>query len=95
MCERTASHDRVLEWKTPTKELSVGQSGNRAGGTFTRKIALGHRLSELTSHLEPAVISARESSACDGGGEGGQGWDEGENPHSVWLSWKESVRVIK
>ena len=56
---------------------------------FTGKIAPGHRLTKVTSHLEPAVVCARESSTCDGGGEGSQGRDEGENPHSVRLGEKE------
>ena len=92
LCEHTASHDRALEWKTPAKELGVGQSGNGACGTFTRKIAPGRRLTEteVASHFEPAVVCARESNACHGGGEGGQDRDEGENPHSVWLREKES-----
>ena len=55
---------------------------------FARKIAFVGRLSEVTSYLESAVALARESNTCDGGDEGSHGWDEGENPHSVWLSEK-------
>jgi len=87
--KRTTSHNRALEWETPTKELGVGQIGDGARGMLAREIAL---CGDTASHLVPAVIDTGESSACDGGGEGSQGGDEGEEPHSVWLRWMERER---
>jgi len=74
--ERTASHDRVLEWETPAKERGIGQSANCAGGMFTGEITLGSQLSEFASDLEPTVVLARESGTYDGGGKCSQGCDE-------------------
>jgi hypothetical protein len=79
-----APHDRVLEWETPASKLGVGHSGNGACGMFTRKFAFFGQVSGITSYLgSAAVVLARESDACNDGGECGQDWDEGEKPHSV------------
>ena len=83
--KRTASHDRVLEWETPAKKRRVGQPVNGAGGKL-KKIALGSRLSNFTSNLVSTVAICGVSggrSTCDGGDEDSQGWNEGENPHSL------------
>ena len=89
--KHTSSHDRALEWETPTKELGVGQSGNGAHGTFASIVTLSGYLDEVASHLVVASFLARKSNACDGGGEGSQDREEGENPHIG----EESVRVGK
>jgi hypothetical protein len=56
---------------------------------LTGEVALGGQLREFASNLESTVVLARESSTGDGGDKGSQGWDEGENPHGVWLGRKE------
>jgi len=93
LCERTASHDRVLERKTPTEEVGVGQSGNHTHDTLTGKIAPGEQLSEVT--FVPAVICARESDTRNCGCEGGQDRDESDDLHNVWVSGKGRVRVTR
>ena len=70
--KRITSNDRVLEWETTAKELSVGHSVDGAREALAREIMLGGHCTR------------------DGGGDGSQGWDEGENPHDMWLSRKES-----
>jgi hypothetical protein len=54
-----------------------------------REVAPGARLNNVTSRLGRAVVRTRERSTRDGGGESGQDWDEGENPHGVLLGRKE------
>jgi hypothetical protein len=87
--KRTTSDDRIIEWETPAKEFCVGQSMDGARETVVRKVALGGRLIERAVYLEHAVVSARERSTRNGGSKGSQGWDEGENPHSMLLGRKE------
>jgi len=89
--KRTAPHDRLVEWKTPAKERCVGQSASGARRVF-KITALNGRRSEGTSDLVSAVVLAGlngESSTRKGGGEDSKRWDEGENPHSVWVGRKE------
>ena len=86
--KRTTSNDRVLEWETPTKELGVCQSTDGTREALAREVPLGARLNNVASRLGCAV-RARERSTRDGGGEGGQDWDEGEDPHGVLLGRKE------
>ena len=45
-------------------------------------VALGGQVN-VASHLGIAVAIVREGNTSDGSGEGGQDWDEGENPHGV------------
>lgn len=59
---------------------------------FNREIALGDRLGKIASNLISTVVLTRESNTDDNCGEGGEGRDEGEDPHSVSSRRKESER---
>lgn len=82
--ERTTSEDRALERKTPTKELSIGQSVTVTRG-MGKEVALGSHMS-VASHFGRAAISG---SSRDGGDKGSQSWDQGKEPHNLRLSGKD------
>ena len=92
--KHTTSQDRGIDWKAPTKELSVGQAVNRSRG-MPNKIAFVGQVSKsaFNFNISPAVRHGGESNTSDSGDEDRQNWDDGNDPHSFRLSRKEREGV--